>query len=451
MSRTFLSQSPISLILLTSSFGMSGCVGRQTGSEIEIDNGGTAGEYGPHCEEANSTPLAGGETVEGTSLSEEVLAGTIAGEYESELAWNAAGTSGVVITPKSGDSSISIKIEPIFGSAEWVERKVVEAEKNDGEDQPAIGIDPAQLVCDSFLRMDASVTVKSDNGAFDDIFVTSFSTVDGHVALASISLPSDELDGSFAVDVGALENGSASARLELSLGYGSLSGRVEVGIESHNSEVAMAGNIPVGLFPKDNPCEYGTLIGLDSQLADAVDAALQAHTEFDFSWQGEESFELDVVPTLTALCLATGYGEEPGSVSGAMNLSLSSSGNEINGTWPLSVGIDLDASGDVARVNVLRNSYVVDSTPSGQFEAVTGIQGITSDAEELSYSFGYSIDVVEDSPVSGELTILELTLPDCAKAGYEPEVVESPDGGSGSAGCEGIDVVESKFAQFHER
>ncbi len=299
--------------------------------------------------------------------------------------------------------------------------------------------------------MDAKVTVTSANGAFDDTFVASFSTVDGHVALANLQLPLGELNGSFAVDVSALENGSADANLHISLGYGSLSGRIEVGIESHNSEVAMAGSIPVGRFPKENPCEYGSLIGLDSDLADAVDAALQQHTEFDFTWQGEESFELDVVPTLTALCLATGYGDEPGSVSGSMSLALSSSGDEIDGTWPLSLSIELDEAGDVARVNVLRNSYVVDSYPSDQFEAETGIQGITSNAEELSYSFSYSIDLVEDFPVSGELTILELVIPDCAKAGYEPEVVETPDGGSGSAGCEGIDVVESKFAQFYER
>ncbi len=125
MSRTFLSQSPITLILLTTSLGMSGCLGRQTGSEIEIGDGDTAGEYGPHCEEAKSTPVAGDEAIEGTTLTEEVLAAAIEGEYESELAWNAAGSNDVVIAPESGDSSISITIEPISGSAEWVEREVV--------------------------------------------------------------------------------------------------------------------------------------------------------------------------------------------------------------------------------------------------------------------------------------------------------------------------------------
>lgn len=451
MSRTFLSQSPISLILLGASLQLTGCMGRQTGSEIDADDANAEGDGLPYCKESTSTPVPAGEAIEGSTLSEEVLAAAIEGEFESELAWNANSSGDVVITPESGDSSISIHIEAISGSAEWVEMKVVQPERQNGEDGAAIDLDLPQIVCSNFLRMDARVTVKSANGAFDDSFVASFSSSDGHVALASIPLELDELNGSFAVDASALPNSSASANLMLSLGYGTLSGSIQVGVESHDSEAAMMGSIRAGHFPKNNPCENGTLLGLDSDLAESVDEALQQHTAFDFTWQGEESFELDVVPTLSALCLAKGYAGEPNAVTGAMTLALSSSGDEIEGTWPLHLNVELDEAGDATRVNVLRDSYMIDSFPAAEFEEKTGIRGVSSDAEELSYSFGYSIDLVESHPASGELTILELVIPDCLRDDYMPEVVEAPDGGSSSPGCSGLEVVESKFAQLSER
>jgi hypothetical protein len=96
----------------------------------------------------------------------------------------------------------------------------------------------------------------------------------------------------------------------------------------------------------------------------------------------------------------------------------------------------------VSHVETKYDGYLAD-----EFEAGTGISGVESDAAELGFDFTYSIGL-EGEATSGTLTILELVIPECARAGFEPDIITTPDGGSGVDGCEGVDYVEIETATF---
>jgi hypothetical protein len=100
-------------------------------------------------------------------------------------------------------------------------------------------------------------------------------------------------------------------------------------------------------------------------------------------------------------------------------------------------------------VSVYRTDYLGLSYPADEFGAQTGITGVSSDADELSYQFGFVIQP-GGAPAYGSIAVIELIVPECAQPGYQPEVVEGPDGEQSSPGCQGIDSTEIQTGTLAE-
>lgn len=421
-----------------------GCTTGQTGGEIEADDQGEAN--GDYCEEVDQTDVADDEAND-LGVSAEEIAATIDGTHEATLDWGVqVPESLVTVVPPSGESNISITVEVLPDTARIVD---LEPRQINGEEDAAVGeIDVAP--CRDELRVGARVTVTTDGGAFNDTFDATFATTDGTIITSRIDLP-DELEGSFAVELGEdVPNGKHSEWIEITFALGNLSGEISGTIESSDGAVAMGAGALYGSFPVEG-CEHGYLIDPESDWAVQIETLLSEHTEFDFAWDGESSTVMTVAPQMGQLCLEENVYSSEHTLSFGVDAAVSTADDSINGTWALAGRATVLADGSLEEVNVFRDNYLGMSYPTATFEASTGITGVTSDAEEVSFQFGYVIDPTGQTPTYGSMAILELTIPECAEEGAEPEIVEEPDGGGSSApGCAGIDFTESRLATLSE-
>ena len=434
------------------SFALSGCGLGQFGGEVN-NNDGLAGE-GQSCEDVASTALATGETAPDGSLKLDDLVELVSGEFQAEMAWGTGEDSGALgdikLIPGRGDTSISIKIEVIESSGTFVER---DRANRDGRENNNLA-DIEDEACANRLTVDARVTVHTENGALDDEFTTTFWTEDGVIANADIPLKPGELQGSFDVDVSAIENAKLyQTTLNLQIAFGNMSGEIRGSVEIRSKDaVSLGAGFVYGNFPKDNPCERGVSLPADADLRSEAQALFDEHTAFDFKWTGEsETVPMSITTELKAICYvqaSASYGESAGYAATVASKVVSEEAN-IDGSWALDAQVTVNDEGKLSRVDVVRNSYMVLGVEPEQFAEESGISGITSDADQLSFTFGYHIDAGDDATASGELTVLALSLPECLTS---PPVEERESDGSmtqgGSPGCEGISADEIKNAQL---
>lgn len=432
------------------SFALSGCGLGQFGGEVN-NNDGLAGE-GQSCEDVASTELTAGETAPDGSLKLDDLIELVGGEFQSEMAWGTGEEMrgiDVELTPSAGDTTLSISIEPVAGSGKFVERERV-TNKDGRETNNLAGIDGE---CANRLTVDARVTVHTENGALDDEFITTFWTEDGVIANADIPLKPGELQGNFDVEISGTDGGKADqTSLKIQVAFASVSGELSGYAIATHGEVAWVGGLKYGVFPKDNPCERGVSLPADAELRSEAQALFDEHTAFDFKWTGEdEAVPMSITTELKSLCYvqeSSSYGDSAGYAATVVSKVVSEEAN-IDGSWALDAQVTVNDEGKLSRVDVVRNSYMVLGVEPAQFAEESGISGITSDADQLSFTFGYGIDAGDDASASGELTVLALSLPECLTS---PPVEERESDGSmtqgGSPGCEGISADEIKNAQF---
>jgi hypothetical protein len=444
MSRRLLA-SPLSASLLcVLALAAASCTTGQTGGEIEVDDRGETNSE--RCEEVGQTPLADDAAIElGPSAAD--VAGTIEGTHEATLDWGVqVPESLVTATPASGDSNISVTIEVLPDTARVVDLEQPEVDDEDGDRALAeIEIEP----CHDELRVDARVTVTSENGALNDSFDATFATTDGLVITSRIDLP-EELEGSFSVQLGEdVPNGKHTEWIEITFALGNLSGQISGTIESSDGAVAMGAGALYGTFPADG-CEYGYLIDSDSDWGLLFTALRSEHTEFNLAWDGGSSTTMTVAPTMGQLCFEQDVYSAQHNLTFGLTAGVTTADNSITGTWDLAGRATVQADGSLSEVNVFRDNYLGMSYPAATFAESTGITGVTSDAEYLSFQFGYVIDPAGQTATYGSMAILELVVPECAQEGYEPEITEDPDGGSSSPGCEGVDFVEAATATLSE-
>lgn len=433
------------------SFALSGCGLGQFGGEV--NNDGNLGSEGQSCKDVESTQLTAGETAPEGSLKLDDLIELVSGDFQSEMAWGGGDRSrlgDVKVIPSEGDTSISIKIEVIEGSGKFVERdRPINTDGRESND--LAGIDGE---CANRLSVEARVTIHTENGALDDEFTTTFWTEDGVIANADIPLNPGELHGSFDVDVSAIENAKVyQTDLNLQIAFGNISGVIGGSVEVRSKEtVGLGSGFVYGNFPKDNPCERGVSLPADAELRSEAQDLFDEHTAFDFKWTGEnESMAMSITTELRSVCYmqaSASYGESPSYAATVVSRVVSEEAG-IDGNWALDAQLSVDDEGKLSRVDVIRNSYMVLGVEPEQFAEESGISGITSDADQLSFTFGYHIDAGDDATASGELTVLALSLPECLTS---PPVEERESDGSmtqgGSSGCEGISADEIKNAQF---
>lgn len=414
-----------------------GCTTGQIGGEVDLEpDDDLAGQEGDSCEAVATTDVAADEETSLGLVAEEIAA-AIEGTHEAPLDWgtNVPGSL-VTATPESGASNITVTIEVLRDSAQVVD---LEPKRADGDgDGAAIEIETPP--CEDELRIDALVTVVTENGALNETLPATFASTDGILIRSRIDLP-DELEGSFSVDVSGLENGKHSEWLDLSFVLGTMSGDVSGMVESNNGEVAMAGSAEYGRFPIES-CAYGYLVDPESEWATELQTILAAHSEFELAWDGGSSTSMTVTPSFGQFCYEADPYSSEATLSVALPTEVSTTDGSISGSWDLLAQVTLLPDGSLATISVLRDNYLGATYPVESFASETGITGFDSSADALSFQFGYVIDVAEGQPAYGSMAILEATVPECAQPGYEPEVVESPDGGQSSPGCAGADFTE---------
>jgi hypothetical protein len=421
---------------------LSGCDSGQIGGDVGLGNGQeTAGGW---CEDANSVTVGVDDVIDDTSLVLSDLIAAIEGTHTEDLKWGPSGSQYVTLSPEAGETSITVDVEVLPETGRWVTRQ--QKQSSSGEE---LVLDFAE--CESELRVDAHVMIATENGALNDTFEATFVTKDGSLASTRIDVDPGELTGSFDVAVSGLENGKASQTgLDLSFAFGQMSGKLSGVVESNNGEVAMASSTEYARFPIENRCTSGVQVPDNSAIVTQLKDAMEAHTAFNFSWQGEGVIEMDFTPTLGTVCFESSGSPTESNFLANLSLVVTTSDDSISGTWPLAVRGESEG-GDLVRIAVFRDAYLAYTYPASKFEAKTGITGVESSAEEMSYSFGYNIELSGDTPASGELTILAINVPDCAKPGYVAPVETTPGGEMGTPGCSGTDAREIKNASLVER
>ncbi len=427
---------------------VSSCTTGQIGGEIEhTDNGGEAS--GESCEEVVSQAIElDEETVIGVSARE--LIDAITGVHQTTLSWGGDLEEGdYELTPDSGETTITVEVIPRPETAVFVD---LEVEESDGEDGRVLIDEPGGNQCTDEVRVTADVVITSANGAFDDTFEATFSTKTGSVASTRINIVPGELAGSF--DIASTAGGEpVQTAISLSFSFGTLSGTVsgiwqQVHGDPDDPDSLVSGALMTyARFPADG-CEWGTLVTEESPWGAAIFEAVEAATAFELTWQNGDTTGLAVETTIAKLCLEASAYESGGTIAGDAVSIVSTEDGLVNATWEAEVRAWVEGDA-ITSVSVTSVESEYQATDAASFAEQSGISGIETDATDLAFEFTYSLGP-SDETASGTLTVFELLVPDCARPDYEPEIEESPDGGSGSPGCMGIDYVELETATFRE-
>ena len=413
---------------------MTGCSLGQIGGEVDNSEGHT----GRVCDEVEEA--VGVEELTELGFSAEQLSERIEGSFSAPMTWKNPGRDGVEVVPAAGETTLDVTVVPRPETAVFVQREP--RSSGDGREVALVG---GEGDCPDVLRIESEVHVESENGALDDTFIVVFEATDDKVARASIALPPGELEGSFDVDVSELDNATSDdAWLRLQIAFGAISGTIEGSVEQNHGDAVSSGVLQVAHFPSESNCEMGVPVG-DSAWTEAIEGALAEHTEYDLTWQGQDALLMTIEPTpLTGFCF------EPGTDGGSLRASgvfhVSTEDGSIDGTWPLDVVARLDDD-VVSEVKVVRNAYLADYFAAEDFAAETGISGVEREADGLTFSFSYLVHLDGDAQSAGELTLMEVTVPDCAQPGFVPDSGD----GSSAPGCPGLDVDEFQNATFIER
>ena len=124
-----------------------------------------------------------------------------------------------------------------------------------------------------------------------------------------------------------------------------------------------------------------------------------------------------------------------------------STDGRINGSWALEGRLALAPDGTFEELILLRQAYMVNTYAATDFEASTGIAGVTMAASSQgSFMFDVTRSFEGAAPASGSLTVLEITAADCSNQ----EIIET-EGGASTPGCVGSTSVELESATLTER
>lgn len=433
-----------------------GCAQGQTGGEINVGDDDEGAAHGDGCRQVDRHAVGDEEEIEDAQLTASELMHLVEGKFESRMAWGGEDLLGgqVELSPESGTTSLEIDIEPISGSGELIIRE--QASSSGGrEDAPTNGLDN-ESECKNAMSIDARVQIRSNNGAFDDEFIATFMSDDGVVARTTIALEPKHLAGSFDVDVSGLgDNAKSTSTLELAVAYGGIFGSVRGSVETQDGDSASNAGLTYGVFPEENPCQFGYALPKEESLYAQAQELLDEHSHFDFKWGDEsESIDLALKSTLQTLCYEGSDADGPRLTATLMTEARLEDGS-IDGLWSLDADLSTDEAGRLSSLRVFRNNYLAEAYSVGSFAEKTGISGVTSSADQLSFTFGYTLYSDGEPLGAGELTLLALVSADCAVeedpmagADSKPASGDEPGVGMGSPGCAGTSVDEIRNAQF---
>jgi|GEM_PF-1771970 len=462
--------SPGLCVLLPLTLAQLACTTGQTGGEVDVGRGNGDFESDSQCVEREREDLDP-KTMTDLGVSAEQLISIIEGRHESTLVWSPRTLDEVAVEPEASTQGITLEISVDEDALSYVRQKSGR-ERDEGSDAEDLALEDP---CGDFIEIIADVRVQSDNGAFNDTFTTVFRGASEAFVRGSIPLQPQELSGSFKVDLDKNTKLYGTA-LSISFALGTLSGRIAGGLEVERGNAVSGAAMEYGYFPEE-ACEWGAFIDRTGEWAQELQEELDQAKSFDWSWQEGDDTTLTLASEIQSLCFEPRTSWNEDIVAATLKTQAQTEDGQINGTWELSAGVTLDVDGTIRVVNIYRDAYLRDTFTQDDFQSRTGIS-TQSAAEQLSFQFGYTIDLTDDLQATGSFAVFEISDEGCSDqettqnpdkqpsdsqnplpktsgdsaSGDElpPDGGSEPDGSRGSPGCAGSDLVERDIASFVE-
>ena len=255
------------------------------------------------CEEGESTLLAP-DAVTSLGFAGQDLLDLVAGEHEATLAWGVPPqqSSLVEVVPAAGESRIVVRVTPDPTTLRLVERHPAALSGLEGD-----VTDVAAFGCQDELRVDAVVAVTTDNGALNETFEVTFSATSANYVQASVPVVPGELDGSFAATIPDTPGTETKQTTSLSLTFapGGFSGSLWGSIEQNDGVVLSIRSVIYGTFPIES-CEFGAVVGADSEFAGEVVVLLDDLHNFDLVWDSGAATQLALSHEVSRICFQEG-------------------------------------------------------------------------------------------------------------------------------------------------
>lgn len=402
----------------------------------ERDNGGEVG--GSNCD-ATRTPIEfDQESSLGFSAADVVA--LAAGSHSETLAWLQS-----ELVDSSGGEPTEVEVHIEFGD----EARFVDLEPKSGGDDgllgeggPGIGHD-----CHDRLELEATLSVKTADGALDESVPVVVWAETARLAQATFSLDADELAGSLEVAVkgppGLEPDGPPKLGFHVRIADVGFAGNIGVQATFQGDEAAVAGAGPLAQWPKDNPCETG--FPVPTEQSTSVQQTLDA-----FNDRGPLTLEYE--PEAAASELSYSLSVDSGIVCEKLDsaivgelefegqLELTSEDGTIDATLPVHIISGLE-SGELYFVQA---SMAESSEEPNQLLENLGIQ---ANVDFSGYDYGqvFFSAAVSGGQLEGSLSARGADEADCVQNPPEPD----PDG-MGAPGCRGTDFYDLWVARFSE-
>jgi hypothetical protein len=359
--------------------------------------------------------------------------------FDSPLSWKSAASGQAwSVGPESGEGTLHVTVER--GAKAYVLTYTPE-EDDSGRELAAIGVQCPE----ARLGVEATVSVKTDDGALDESFDTVLRSEVPGVAMLNVPFDIDDLNGALSVT-----SSNASAEL-LQLGLdamltgagttGSISGLEQVTHGSGPNDAVSASPAVLAVWPGGDACDAGK--GLDVALSDDVlggngESALAAvtpATPVDISWRDGTATTLEVgIASSGAGCFRVDPSPVPelgGPVTEyPVTISLRSADGRLDGTYSGQVRAQIGNGRRQVLASVERALSAAEVAESG-FASVKP----PADTESLYLQ-------IEAQESGGFVRLTALGPSPCA------EQASSGSQGSGTPGCAGASRTEVEAASW---
>ncbi|MEY4549462.1 MAG: hypothetical protein RL685_5657 [Pseudomonadota bacterium] len=421
--------------------------GSDTGNPIDNDNDtggpGLVEEGNDRCD-LNTRALALDEAT-GLGFSAAQLLQWVSGEHRESLLWQDQSAS---FEPEHGRSEIALTVEPL--GARFIDRSPKTYDYGSGAGGPAIALadiayedDP----CGDSIALDVRIGITTASGALAETVDTTLVARASDAVSGSISLPIDQLAGSFEAEVdvpqGFVQRGTPKLMLSFTLSRYGDTGALSLSAEFVSLDGNVAGQGGVGKlaqFPADNYCEQGGVSAASDQTVRGVSMAAvleQLASSSPARIDGSTAtLALDFQSSAQRLCV-TLDGPESGTtrIEFPGSVSLLSSDQRIDGE------LDVTLAGEAAAGVLTRSSATVTRGSNDPTEAAQLLADspIVQSLDLSSYDgavLDFTVDVSETEAL-GWLRASGLDEADCVR--NPPPVVP---GAMSTPGCRGTDRIE---------
>ncbi len=419
--------------------------GTDTGNPIANDTeagGNGSGEGGLLCgESARALSLEEGTELDFSAAQVLAWAG---GEHRESLLWR---DESATFEPEHGRSELTLTVEPL--GARFIDR-APRAASDGREEGPGIGlgeIDYLNDPCADSIAIDVRLGISTAGGALAETVDTTLHARASDALTGSVSLPLDQLSGSFEAEVTAPRNSvlRGSPKLQLNFTLSRYGNTGEFGLltefESVDGSAAGQGGIgQVARFPADDYCEQGGISASGAQSVRGVSPAAVLEQLSQLSPAALDgsnaTLQLAFESDAQSVCVRLD-GPESGttSIDFPGRVTLTASDQSLDGELDVTLTGEASA-GVLERSSASLSRFISDRASAAQELASSPVQ----QSFDLSNYDGAGIDfstTVSADEALGSFTVFGLDEADCVR---NPPPVEP--GASSSPGCRGTDRIQ---------